>query len=424
MAVDDLKRPLSLAKRQTGDFVRWLKKLNFQTLAAGLAAGVIFIVFIWSRFFGDPLGGEPVAVVAIEKPSAADLNTGEGGGSGDALVLRPDDGSGTGQPGQSDDSTQIRIFRGNEAEPQVIPVPRSTADGGSATPGEVVVIQPGVETQVTSLGPVPDSDLIERTQFGLLPQRGPAGKIPAEIYARPFDIERFQQPGSPPIVAILVTGMGLNGSLTDEAIRVLPKEVTLAFAPYGNNLQDWVSRSRQDGHEVFLQIPMEPFDFPDNDPGPQTLLASGDAAENTERLYWSMGRFVGYAGVTNYMGGRFTATPDALKPFLLELKRRGLLYVGDGSSPRSLAPDMARDIALLASSADVVLDAVPSPDALSVALEKLEVIAHERGAAIGTVSALPVGITAIAEWSRTLSARGLQLAPVTAVVSYHNARRS
>ena len=31
-------------------------------------------------------------------------------------------------------------------------------------------------------------------------------------------------------------------------------------------------RARSEGHELFLQAPMEPFDYPDNDPGPQTLL--------------------------------------------------------------------------------------------------------------------------------------------------------
>ncbi len=28
---------------------------------------------------------------------------------------------------------------------------------------------------------------------------------------------------------------------------------------------------------MLLQVPMEPFDYPDNDPGPQTLLTSLDA---------------------------------------------------------------------------------------------------------------------------------------------------
>jgi len=36
---------------------------------------------------------------------------------------------------------------------------------------------------------------------------------------------------------------------------------------------------------------MEPFEYPDNDPGPQTLLTSLTAEQNTDRLYWSMSRF-------------------------------------------------------------------------------------------------------------------------------------
>ena len=48
--------------------------------------------------------------------------------------------------------------------------------------------------------------------------------------------------------------------------------VTFAFTPYGTDLERWVARARGEGHEVLLQIGMEPFDYPDNDPGPQTLL--------------------------------------------------------------------------------------------------------------------------------------------------------
>ena len=33
-----------------------------------------------------------------------------------------------------------------------------------------------------------------------------------------------------------------------------------------------------DGHEVMLQVPMEPFDYPDNDPGPHTLDGAGEPA--------------------------------------------------------------------------------------------------------------------------------------------------
>ena len=47
---------------------------------------------------------------------------------------------------------------------------------------------------------------------------------------------------------------------------------------------------------------MEPFDYPDNDPGPQTLLTSLEASQNIDRLHWLMSRFQGYVGIANHMG--------------------------------------------------------------------------------------------------------------------------
>ena len=113
--------------------------------------------------------------------------------------------------------------------------------------------------------------------------------------------------------------------------------MTFAFAPYGTDLERWVTRARGEGHEVLLQVAMEPFDYPDNDPGPQTLLTSLSAEQNIDRLHWFMSRFQGYVGVANFMGTRFTATEQALSPVLREVAKRGLIYFDDGSSPRSLA---------------------------------------------------------------------------------------
>ena len=77
---------------------------------------------------------------------------------------------------------------------------------------------------------------------------------------------------------------------------------------------------------------MEPFDYPDNDPGPQTLLTSLDAGQNLDRLQWFMSRLQGYVGIANYMGARFTASEQALSPVLRETAKRGLIYFDDGSS--------------------------------------------------------------------------------------------
>ena len=163
-----------------------------------------------------------------------------------------------------------------------------------------------------------------------------------------------------PRIAIVVGGLGIGAGATNDALGKLPAAVTLALAPYGNNLAALAARARADGHEVLLQVPMEPFDYPDNDPGPQTLLTSLDAGQNIDRLQWLMSRFQGYVGIVNAMGARFTASDAALAPVLREAGKRGLLYLDDGSSQRSLAGQIAGAHNLAFAKADLTIDAVPS----------------------------------------------------------------
>ena len=109
-------------------------------------------------------------------------------------------------------------------------------------------------------------------------------------------------------IAIVIGGLGVSAAVTQQAMEKLPGPVTFAFSPYGTDVDRLVDQcARADGHEVLLQAPMEPFDYPDNDPGPQTLLTSLSPDQNLDRLYWLMSRFQGYVGVANYMGARFTS---------------------------------------------------------------------------------------------------------------------
>jgi hypothetical protein len=75
-----------------------------------------------------------------------------------------------------------------------------------------------------------------------------------------------------------------------------------------------------------LELPMEPFDFPDSDPGPHTLRAGVDEDSNLQRLTWTLSRFTGYAGVTNLLGQRFLSDSDVLSPAMTYLARRGLYF--------------------------------------------------------------------------------------------------
>jgi polysaccharide deacetylase 2 family uncharacterized protein YibQ len=260
-----------------------------------------------------------------------------------------------------------------------------------------------------------DERVGETSRHGPLPKIGTDGARPSDIFARP--VKAIAGQPNAPRVAIVVGGLGIGATATNDAIRKLPAPVTLAFGPYGGDIERQVARARDGGHEVLLQAPMEPFDYPDNDPGPQTLLTSLDAAQNVDRLQWLMSRFQGYVGIAGSMGARFTASEQALAPVLRETAKRGLIYVDDGASPRSLASQIAGANNLAFAKADLMIDSVPTAADVDKALARLETMARERGVATGMANALPVSIERIAKWAKAAEARGVLLVPITAVVA-------
>ncbi len=271
---------------------------------------------------------------------------------------------------------------------------------------------PSATTPATAhgaLAPAPDPRLVERSRFGPLPRIGSDGAMPALVYARPATAAPAQ-----PRIAVLVTGLGTGEAVTLEAMSRLPPDITFAFAPYASDLDRLVGRARQDGHEVMLELPLEPFDYPDSDPGPHTITVAASAAENLERLHWVLGRFAGYTGLVTLMGAKVTVDEAALAPVLTEIASRGLTFVDDGRSGRSIVRS-GRMGAAATRRADIVIDAVPRPDAMEGELARLEKLAGEQGVALGTASVTPGSIEALARWSQGLAERGVALVPVSAL---------
>ena len=256
-------------------------------------------------------------------------------------------------------------------------------------------------------------DLSEETANGSIPRISAGGQTPFAAYATAPEPPLV---AGRPTIAIIVTGLGINEQGSLDAISQLPAAVTLAFAPYGKTLQSTVSSARADGHEVLLEVPLEPFDYPQNDPGPQTLLTGEQPRANLDKLFWLMARFGGYVGLINNMGARFTASGADFSPVMEELGARGLGYIDDGSSNRSVAPQLAAGNKVPFARADVVIDANPARAPILEALGSLEAKALQNGSAIGIVSALPISVQSVADWSRELEAKGITLVPASVLM--------
>jgi hypothetical protein len=167
--------------------------------------------------------------------------------------------------------------------------------------------------------------------------------------------------------------------------------------------------ARQRGHEVLLEAPMEPLDYPDNDPGAYTLLANGAPPENVKKLESVMSRAVGYFGMTNYLGSRFLTSDGGYQTFAAALRGRGLAFVDDGSAA------LRRDGGVARGSAERVIDDQLNQAAIDQQLLALEAGALQRGSALGAGFAYPVTLEKVAQWSRSLDQRGFQLAPASAL---------
>ena len=261
------------------------------------------------------------------------------------------------------------------------------------------------------LAKAPIAAFIEANAIGPLPRMA-GGKKPSDIYARSVPLGIIHSDA--PKIVIILGGMGLNEKLTSSAAKDLPADVTMAFAPYGNDLQAQVDKARAQGHEVLLQLPLEPVGYPATNPGPKTLLTDNTAAQNQEALYWHLSRFSGYTGVTNYMGGRYLSSTAAVKPLLVELRNRGLLFIEDGSLPLSAATETAKSAQFPIRRAETVIDADPDPQSITTALGLLEDEARTKGMAIGTGSGLDVTIKTVSEWTKAAAERGIVIIPASA----------
>ena len=437
--------------------------------ALAVASGIVFWTLVlgtaWLAFFPASDSGEPVAILQIEPatspveqsapeaapaPEANESPAEVPQASTDGMGLPP--GFAVGPPGAppapmieppgpAQGTPLMPLAPGGQLDMPAVPPsgpddapPPDDADQQGAVPAGDPALQqaaieapaltppppppppmPESETGSITLPPVPIAELVEESQYGPLPKVAADGRRPIDVYARPSRYAAVAQAGAPPRIALLVTGFGLPDAPSPDLLNDLPPPVSVAYGAYGRSLQDGVSNARAKGHEVLLQIPLEPNNYPTEDPGPHTLLTTLPPEENLKRLQWLMSRYTGYVGVTNHMGAKFEVTQASLAPVFEELKRRGLLYVDDGSVKEPTAERVAYAIGLDYSEASVQIDGQSAAEIVKQ-LGQLESLAMQQGAVIGVVRATPATIKQIVEWAGKLEVKGIKLVPVSAAV--------
>lgn len=268
-----------------------------------------------------------------------------------------------------------------------------------------------------ALSEVPDPELVEESKQGPLPKLSKDGRSPWQVYVRPSDPDEAR-----PRIAIVIGGLGMSRAATEAAINRLPGAVTLAFDPYAGGLNDWVAAARKAGHEVLMGLPMEPRDFPIRDPGPYALMTSLAAPQILQRLNFVLSRASGYVGLISVMGSRFVVEEDLIRPLLMTMRNRGLMYIDNDTGRQSLAPKIASAIDMARAIVDSSLDSDPSKAAIDAQLVKIEDRARRNSVTLALGRPFPATLGRLAAWISTLEGKKLALVPVSAIANKQKLR--
>ena len=259
--------------------------------------------------------------------------------------------------------------------------------------------------------------ITEETEDGPLPIIAADGRQPWLEYSR-----GFKRADRKPRIALIVTNLGLSATYTKAALKLLPEDITLSFSHVAPRLKSWIREARQKGHEVLMDIPMEPLGFPKNDPGRATLLTSSNEVENLNRLEHVMKKAGGYVGLLGTLGTKFMLHSETFLPILKTIKQRGLIYVDSRSTSRSLGPELASSIQLPRAFNNIFIDKEPSNQKIQSKLDELEKIALKKRFAVGIAQPFPLTIEILSQWAEKLKAKQISLAPITAVVDKQSQR--
>ena len=259
--------------------------------------------------------------------------------------------------------------------------------------------------------------ITEETEDGPLPIIAADGRQPWLEYSR-----GFKRADRKPRIALIVTNLGLSATYTKAALKLLPEDITLSFSHVAPRLKNWIREARQKGHEVLMDIPMEPLGFPKNDPGRATLLTSSNEVENLNRLEHVMKKAGGYVGLLGTLGTKFMLHSETFLPILKTIKQRGLIYVDSRSTSRSLGPELASSIQLPRAFNNIFIDKEPSNQKIKGKLDELEKIALKKRFAVGIAQPFPLTIEILSQWAGKLKAKQISLAPITAVVDKQSQR--
>lgn len=216
-------------------------------------------------------------------------------------------------------------------------------------------------------------------------------------------------------IAIVITNLGINKSNTVLAFK-LPKNITLGFSPYADDLESLLTKAEHAGFESLINIPMQPFDYLNHDPGPYALLNNLSWEDNLLRLNWVLTRSNKIAGIYSDQNEVFTNISNNLTTLLNEIKRRHLVFIyGSKIGQQNLTNNGLTTDPMVAITT-LTLDHKANPQEIEQTFWELEKAAVKNGIAILYINANQPNFDLMYKWLNQLDYAKFNIKPITKIM--------
>jgi polysaccharide deacetylase 2 family uncharacterized protein YibQ len=213
-------------------------------------------------------------------------------------------------------------------------------------------------------------------------------------------------------VAVIVDDLGGRRDVFD-VLKEIRRPLTVAVQP-GLPLSASIARdASRAGMEVLLDLPMEPYRYPELDPGPGALLMSMPPAQIQQVVGTHLETVAPAVGVMNRMGSRLTEDRPRMRALLEVLAARRLFLVDAYTSSQSVAFDEAQDAGVRAARRQILVDHERGEAGDRARWDQVAGWAERRGEVIVVAHGHPLTVRLLKEYVSRWEARGLRLVPVS-----------
>ena len=207
----------------------------------------------------------------------------------------------------------------------------------------------------------------------------PPKDIPLEkppIIKPPKDLKQL------PLVAIIFDDMGYDKKIAKK-LSQLNSGITFSILPHSPYQESIARLAHKNGLDTMLHLPMEPFQYPQINPGPGTLLTTMTPDQLIHQLEKNLASVPYIKGVNNHMGSKMTAESGQMYQIFSILKKRNLYFIDSRTTSKTLCKPSARLFQIPFAQRDVFLDHFQDPDFIRKQIKELIRIAQRHGQAVG-----------------------------------------